>query len=155
MRYAGTLIAVTDIEKSKKFYKDILGLVVTGNFGANVTLSGGVSLQTADTWKDFIHKSSKDIVFGGSAGELYFEEDNIDLFLEKLQAMPDIQYVHPLKEHPWGQRVVRFYDPDRHIIEVGESMNLVVKRFIKSGLSIEKTAVRMDVPESYIREHLN
>ncbi|MPM38521.1 hypothetical protein SDC9_85150 [bioreactor metagenome] len=155
MNYVCTLLAVTDLEKSKKFYGDVLGLTVTGDFGANVTLSGGISLQTAGTWKDFIHKNSEDIVFGGNECELYFEEDDIDLFIEKLKAVPGIQYVHPLTEHSWGQRVVRFYDPDKHIIEVGESIGFVVKRFIKIGLSVEETAARMDVPADYVRTRLS
>ncbi|WP_330586669.1 hypothetical protein [Aminipila terrae] len=50
--------------------------------------------------------------------------------------------------------MIRFYDPDKHIIEVGENMNIVVKRFLESGLSIEDTALRMDVSISYIKSHL-
>ena len=55
-----------------------------------------------------------------------------------------------MKEHAWGQRVVRFYDPDRHIIEVGENMKTVCKRFIDSGMTPEQTAERMDVPIEYV-----
>jgi hypothetical protein len=57
-------------------------------------------------------------------------------------------------EHPWGQRVIRFYDPDRHIIEVGENMKMVVRRFLQRGLSIDETAVRMDVPVDYVKSCL-
>ena len=48
----------------------------------------------------------------------HFEEDNFDEFADKLKEC-DVEYVHPIVEHSWGQRVVRFYDPDKHIIEVG------------------------------------
>jgi len=57
---------------------------------------------------------------------------------------------YPFFEHSWGQRVVRFYDLDKHIIEVGENIIMVVKRFINAGLSIEETATRMDVPVVYV-----
>lgn len=57
-------------------------------------------------------------------------------------------------EHSWGQRVVRFYDPDKHIIEVGENIVMVVKGFLNSGLSIEETAIRMDVSVDYIESCL-
>ena len=53
--------------------------------------------------------------------------------------------------HSWGQPAVRFYDLDYHIIEVAEEINSVVKKFISSGMSIEETAVRMDVPVDYIK----
>ena len=45
MKYVCTLIAVKDIELSKKFYHDILGQDVIVDLGANVTLTGGFSLQ--------------------------------------------------------------------------------------------------------------
>ncbi len=59
-----------------------------------------------------------------------------------------------MKEHPWGQRVVRFRDPDGHIIEVGERMTAVCRRFLDSGLTPEQTASRMDVPVDYVRERM-
>jgi catechol 2,3-dioxygenase-like lactoylglutathione lyase family enzyme len=149
MKYTSTLIVVKDMEKSKTFYHDVLGLEVVSDFGANVTLTGGISLQTADTWKSFIHRQERDIIFGNNAGELYFEEDDIDAFVEKLNSF-DIDYVHPLIEHSWGQRAVRFYDPDKHIIEVGENLVMVIKRFMDSGLSASETAERMDVPVEYV-----
>ena len=62
----------------------------------------------------------------------------------------DIAYVHPVKEHAWGQRAVRFYDPDRHILEVGENMKTVCRRFLDSGLTPEQTAARMDVPLKFV-----
>ena len=42
MKYTSTLLAVTDMEKSKQFYHDVLGLDIVADFGANVTLTGGV-----------------------------------------------------------------------------------------------------------------
>lgn len=81
----------------------------------------------------------------------YIQEDNFDKFANNLRKC-DVQYIHPVKEHSWGQRVVRFYDPDRHIIEVGENMKVVCKRFIDSGMTPEQTAERMDVPVEYVNE---
>lgn len=83
------------------------------------------------------------VVFGGNVAELYFEEDDFDGFIQKMNEIADINYVHPMVEHSWGQRVIRFYDPDKHIIEVGENMLMVVRRFLNSGLSIEETAKRL------------
>ena len=144
-----TLLVVTDMDKTVAFYKNVLGLEVVLDFGANKTLTGGLALQTLETYRAFI--GTDDISFGGNDFELYFEEDDFDTFAEKLRAC-DVQYVHPVKEHPWGQRVVRFYDPDRHIIEVGENMKAVCRRFIDSGMTPEQTAARMDVPVAYVKE---
>jgi catechol 2,3-dioxygenase-like lactoylglutathione lyase family enzyme len=142
------------MEKSKRFYYEVLGLEVIVDFGANATLTGGIVLQTKDTWLTFINKQDSEIVFGGNAAELYFEEDDFDGFIQKMNSIEDINYLHPVVEHSWGQRVVRFYDPDKHIIEVGENMIMVVRRFLNSGLSIEETAIRMDVPVDYVKSCL-
>lgn len=150
MKFKNPLLVVTDMEKSKAFYKEVLGLRVTMDFGANVTLTGGVCLQTKETWIQFIHAQEADIVFGGKGTELYFEEDDFDAFAEKLEKIEYIDYVHTVLEHRWGQRVVRFYDPDRHIIEVGENMKTVCRRFLDSGMTEEETAERMDVPLKFV-----
>jgi catechol 2,3-dioxygenase-like lactoylglutathione lyase family enzyme len=147
MKYISTLIAVSDMKKSKQFYHDVLGMKVVADFGANVTLDGGLVMQTMDTWKSFIRTDK--VLLPNNAGELYFEEEDLDAFLENLKQF-DICYVHPLFEHRWGQRVVRFYDPDRHIIEVGEKLNTVILRFMEQGLSAEETAIRMDIPLDFV-----
>jgi len=154
MKFSSSLIVVSNMEKAKRFYYEVLGLEVIVDFGANVTLTGGIALQTKDTWSTFIHKKDNEIVFGGNVAELYFEEDDFDGFIQKLNDIADINYVHPMVEHSWGQRVVRFYDPDKHIIEVGENLIMVVRRFINSGLSIEETAIRMDVSVDYAKSCL-
>ena len=151
MKFKNPLLVVSDMEKSKKFYKDVLNLRVIMDFGANVTLTGGLCLQTKETWMGFIDAKEEDIIFGGNNAEIYFEEDDFDAFAEKLKGIDDIDYVHPVIEHRWGQRVVRFYDPDRHIIEVGENMKFVCRRFLDRGMTEEEVAVRMDVPLKFIQ----
>jgi catechol 2,3-dioxygenase-like lactoylglutathione lyase family enzyme len=148
MKYKGTLIAVKDMEKSKKFYNDVLSMKVVADFGANVQLDNGLFLQTENTWVKYI--GNKEVQFHHNAGELYFEEQDMDAFLKNLKDV-EVKYVHEPIEHSWGQRAVRFYDPDHHIIEVGEDIVMVVKRFFNSGMSIEQVAVRMDVPVSYVQ----
>ncbi|MDU6984715.1 MAG: glyoxalase [Terrisporobacter othiniensis] len=154
MKFSNPLIVVSDMEKSKLFYSTVLGLDVILDFGANVTLTGGIALQTKESWCNFIHKSKNEIFFGSNNSELYFEDDNFDNFILNLNQIPGICYVHPVIEHTWGQRVVRFYDPDMHIIEVGENLNKVVKRFLSKGMSAENIASRMDMPVDYVKSCL-
>lgn len=151
MELKNPLLAVADMERSLAFYETVLDLRVVLDFGANKTLTGGLCLQTLDTWRSFL--GTDQVAFGGNDAEIYFEEDRFDAFAERLSTLP-IQYVHPVKEHRWGQRVVRFYDPDRHIIEVGENLAAVCRRFLDSGLTPEQTAERMDVSLEYVRECL-
>ena len=147
MKLKNPLLVVTDIDKSVEFYKNVLGLHKIMDFGANVTLTGGLCLQSKESFKEFI--DNQNITFGSNSFEVYFEEDDFDSFAQKLETI-DIKYVHGIKEHSWGQRVVRFYDPDMHIIEVGENMKTVCKRFLDSGMAPEQVAKRMDVPLKFV-----
>ena len=152
MRLESTLIVVKDIDVSVEFYKNLLGLDVTADFGANKTLTGGLVLQSLDSWRGFIDTDR--IEFGGNCSELYFETDDFDGFAEKLKRTK-VNYLHPVKEHSWGQRVVRFYDPDGHIIEVGENIINVCQRFADSGMTAEQVAARMDVPIDFVISCIN
>lgn len=151
MKLKNPMIVVKDMEKSVLFYKEVLGLHVIMDFGANKTLTGGLCLQTLETWKDFIGTDA--VSFSGNNAEIYFEEDDFDSFAKKLNTL-EIAYVHPVKEHPWGQRVIRFYDPDGHIIEVGENMKLVCKGFLNQGMTPEQVAERMDVPLKLVKRYM-
>ena len=116
MRLRNILIVVEDIEKSKKFYHDLFGLDNEGN----VILTEGLVLQEKTIWKNFLER---DIISENNSCELYFEEKNIEAFVEKLDKLyPDIKFVNRLMTHSWGQKIVRFYDLDGNLIEVGTPM---------------------------------
>jgi hypothetical protein len=69
--------------------------------------------------------------------------------IAKLERRNDIRYIgNGVKEAGWRQRTIRFYDLDGHIIEVGENMKMVAKRFLDSGTSMSETSERMDVSMS-------
>lgn len=150
MKFVGGLLAVRDMERSKAFYQKYLGQEIIIDYGANVTLTGGFSLQTLESWRGFI--GGLDVNFKGNDTELYFEAGNFDDFLKTIG---ELELVHPPVEHSWGQRGVRFYDPDGHIIEVGEKLTAVVGRFVKAGMSAPQIAARMDVKEEYVKQWLD
>ena len=154
LKAGGPLFTVRDMERAVAFYRDVLGSEVVHDFGANVVLAGGLSLQTLETWAEFLDKSAEEIHFGGNDAEMYYIADNFDTILSILKAYPQIELVCPPVEHRWGQRAVRLYDPDGHIIEIGESLNQVAKRFRDSGLNEEGVARRMDISLEYARELL-
>ena len=120
MKLRNILIVVKDIEKSKKFYHDLFGLDMILDNDGNMILTEGFVLQDEFIWKKLL---DKDIKYESNASELYFEERNIEDFVEKLDRLyPDIKYVNRLMTHSWGQKVVRFYDLDGNLIEVGTPM---------------------------------
>ncbi len=141
MKFICPLIVVEEIEASKKFYTGILGQEITMDFGANVTFAESFAIQSKSFWTGFINKPDSEIRSQGNDAELYFEEEEYDAFVERLKTY-EVNYVHQAIEHAWGQRVVRFYDPDMHIIEVGESMMTVCCRSHAQGMTVEEIAAR-------------
>ena len=91
MRFKNPLLVVENMADAIEFYKNVLGLRVVMDFGENITLTGGVCLQTKKSWMEFINASEKDIAFGGKNAELYFEEDNFDEFAQKLKNIPNMK----------------------------------------------------------------
>lgn len=117
MRLKNVLIVVKDIEKSRKYYHDLFGLEMILDNGGNMILTEGLVLQEEKYWKAFLNK---EIVGRNNSCELYFEETDIEAFVKKLEELyPETEYVNTLMTHSWGQKVIRFYDPDGNLIEVG------------------------------------
>ena len=148
LKFKCPLLAVTDMKKAIAFYEEVIGDRVAFDFGTNVQFEGGFALQEMKKWKKMIH--TEQVGTKSNNAELYFEEKDFDAFLEYLKEFPDIQYVHPLEEAPWGQRIVRFYDPDFHIIEVGEPMETVIKRLLESGMTVEQVSEKSQYPIEYV-----
>ena len=150
MKMKNTMLIVKDMERSKKFYWEVMGLRTLVDLQIHAVLTGGLGLQTEASWQGFIEQETS---YKGNDAEIYFEEDDFEPFIEKLTKM-DIEYVHPLYTHEWGQRVVRFYDPDYHILEVGESMKIVCRRFLDAGLDEMQIAKKTSLPLKAVRAYL-
>ena len=149
LKFKCPLLAVTDMEKAVTFYEEVIGDRVAMNFGENVQFEGGFALQEMKKWKSMIHTDN--VRRKNNAVELYFEEEDFDRFLEYLKEFPEIQYVHGVEEMPWGQRIIRSYDPDFHIIEVGEPMDAVIKRMLASGMAVEQVSEKSQFPIEYVK----
>ena len=120
MKLKNVLIVVKDLEKSRQFYHDLFGLDMILDNDGNMILTEGLVLQDEKIWKEFL---KKDVIPENNSCELYFEERNIESFVDKLEKLyPSICYVNRLMTHSWGQKVVRFYDLDGNLIEVGTPM---------------------------------
>ena len=63
--------------------------------------------------------------------------------------------LHDLLEEPWGQRTIRFYDPDNNLIEVGETLETFIRRYYDSGLSLQEVSERTTVPAGVVKQVLN
>lgn len=123
MKLKNILIVVKNLEQSRKFYHDLFGLELLLDQDGNMILTEGLVLQDEKIWKKFL---GREIIPENNACELYFEEWDLDAFVRKLEALyPSVRYVNRLMTHSRGQKIVRFYDPDGNLIEVGTPMESV------------------------------
>ena len=153
MKHVCTLISVADINASRKFYEDLFGLEVFQDYGKNIAFTCGLALQQDFDW--LVDLPKEKVLKKSNNAEIVFEEQDFDGFLNKLKEYPDIEYLGEVIEHSWGQRVIRFYDLDGHIIEVGEDMKMVIKRFLDSGMTMEEVSVKMDASIEDLMKLLN
>ena len=139
IKYDSSVLFVADIQKSRAFYEAILEQKVVADFGENVAFEGGFSIFHRPYAHQVIFGREKE--FGWNNLELYFESDEIEAAVQRLEEN-GINFVHPIMEQPWGQKVVRFYDPDGHIVEIGEPLSTLVKRLKAAGMNEEQISER-------------
>ncbi len=149
MKCEGYMVITRDIAASRNFYTAVIGAQVELDIGGHVIFKEGFSLLYENDWKSFAGLRDADISYGHNTGQLVFEVDDIGRFQRHLEGFTSLRLLHPVKEHHWGRRAVRLYDPDGHVVEVGESMKVVVTRFLRQGLSPEEAAARSEFPLSF------
>ena len=153
MKFTCVVISVVDINAARKFYEDLFGLEVFQDYGKNIAFTCGLALQQDFEW--LVNLPKETVLKKSNNAEIVFEEQDFDGFLDKLSKRPNIERLGEVVEHSWGQRVIRFYDLDGHIIEVGEDMRVVIKRFLASGMTMEEVSVKMDASVEDLTKLLN
>ncbi len=151
MKFICPLITVSDIKRSREFYENLLGQKVKYDFGENVTYEGDFAIHLKSHFRELI--DNKEVKSGGNDFELYFEFDEVEQLAEKLK-VNHVKFVHEVREQPWRQKVFRFYDPDEHIIEVGESIAFLINRLHKEGLMVEKISAITNIPVEFVKQSI-
>lgn len=124
MRFINPIPFVRDIDRSREFYLNRLGLKVLQDFGSFVLFESGFAIHAGPVLEQTVwgETSLADTPYGRRNLLLYFEHDDVDAAFENIT--PHVELIHPVELQAWGQRVFRFYDPDRHAVEVGEPQSL-------------------------------
>lgn len=151
MKCEGYMLITKDIAASKEFYTQVIGAEIAHDIGKHVIFKEGFSLLLESDWRIFADLSEADLFYRHRTGQLVFEVDDIEDFGRRIEGLPGLCPLHRIKEHHWGRRAVRLYDPDGHVVEVGESMKVVVTRFLRQGLTLEEAALRSEFPLDFVR----
>jgi catechol 2,3-dioxygenase-like lactoylglutathione lyase family enzyme len=142
MKFHSAVVFVKSIEVARDFYVGMLGLKIEHDFGRNIILEGGVSLWEVQEE----HIISRELKTGGNANrfELYFETADVDAIFWKLKA-EGVVFLHELQEEPWGQHTLRFFDPDGHLVEIGEPLEVFVGNMCRQGLTPEQISEKSGI----------
>jgi catechol 2,3-dioxygenase-like lactoylglutathione lyase family enzyme len=155
LKNCSTALFVKNIEVSKMFYIDILGMTVDLDFGKNVIFKNGFAIWEIQDNHIIPSKLGLDKISDTKINrfELYFETKKLPEIYENLKKN-NIKFLHEIHEEPWGQQTIRFFDPDNHLIEIGESMRQFVSRFYNQGLTVEQVSARTSVPVEEVKRLL-
>ena len=151
MKFHSPMIIVVDIEKSKHFYENVLHETISLDLGAYAVM-GGFSMMSRETWSEQTNDNLVPEKGSAHCFELYFEESKLDDFIAEVQKNPDVSEFQPLTEAPWGQRTIRFLDPDGHVIEVSEPMEEVVLRLLGSGMTEQEASEKTMMPIDFVKK---
>jgi catechol 2,3-dioxygenase-like lactoylglutathione lyase family enzyme len=151
LKNCSTALFVKDIEDSKKFYSEILGLSIQLDFGKNVIYSCGFAIWEIQNSHIIPSVLGVNNISNSRINrfELYFETETLPQDYEHLKKN-NIPFLNEIHEEPWGQRTIRFFDPDKHLIEIGESMKQFITRFHNLGMTIEEIYKKTSVPTEEI-----
>jgi predicted enzyme related to lactoylglutathione lyase len=154
LRFVGQLLVVEEIARSRQFYEGCLGQKVRIDFGVNVEFEGGFSIHQKTHFQGLFGEGQHfPIVQKSNSGELVFDSEEIEAVQERLKRA-GAEFIHEVKEMEWGQRVMRLYDPDGHILEIGETMEASVVRLHQQGLSVEPIQHRTGMPTEFVEKAL-
>ena len=152
LKFVSPLVVVEEIARSRYFYEQLLGQKVKFDFGPNVTFQGDFAIHLQSHFQSLLGQETQyPVTKKAHWGELYFETEELEPTYQRLN-QAEVEFIHPIREQPWGQRVMRLYDPDGHVIEVGETMEAVVWRFYEQGLSIDRIMERSSMPREFVEQ---
>lgn len=149
MKLSSTVLFVKEIEPVSAFYTQNMDMEIELNLGSYVVFSGGLALWQPGKG----HAITGNLETTGESNrfELYFEYEDIPALCKKLESA-GVEFLHTVREEPWGQQTIRFFDPERNLIEAGEPPYAFVMRLYNSGMSIGQVAERTGMPQEAINQ---
>lgn len=147
MKLNSSVIFVKDIERACYFYEKVLCLKVEHDFGKNVIFEGGLAIWQLNA--EHVIAQKLQIHARCNRFELYFEDPNIEGVYNRL-LKEGVEFLHPIKQEMWGQKTIRFFDHDHHLIEIGEPLEVFVRNMYLEGLSISEIVEKSGIVQHTI-----
>jgi catechol 2,3-dioxygenase-like lactoylglutathione lyase family enzyme len=152
IKFHSSVIITRDFDKMKEFYQDILQQEIEFDFGNCIGFKCGLSIWQLQPDYPIAERLGKTYDASGNKNlELCFETASFDKVVSGLKNHK-IEYLHNIIEEKWGQKTIRFYDPENNLIEIGETIPCFVQRFYNQGMKIEEVSKRTSVPLEFIKK---
>lgn len=123
IKFINPIVFVKDVNLSKEFYTQVVDLKIVEDHGVFVLFQDHFSIHqarelTVTVWgKD---TPETDQPQGRKNLLLYFETPDLEQVFSRVCGQ--VELIHPIQTQAWGQKVFRFYDPDHHVVEIGEPL---------------------------------
>lgn len=152
------VLFVKDALKARDFYVDLLGMTVVMNNGdQNFMFKEGFAVWQIAEQNIIPQKLGMEKISDKSAPgrfELCFETGELDKIFQTLKKH-GVKFLHEINTEIWGQKTIRFYDPDNHLIEVGEAMPVFLRRvYEEEGQDLMATSRRTFTSPEVLRQLL-
>lgn len=139
--FYNTIVFVKDLQKSKAFYRDVLGLRIAQEFDTIIFFENRFVIHCVRSILKTVYKKGLMRRFFSQGAKnilIYLETDNLEEAYQNI-LNAKCKIVHPIQKQAWGQSVFRFFDPDGHMLEIGEAMHLTPEDFdMERKVEIEK-----------------
>ncbi len=77
-------------------------------------------LHRADVFYGYLDKPYSGEALGRDYLDLYFTTGALEEAEQRLREA-GVKFIHGIKKFHWGERLFRVYDPDGHIVEIGDA----------------------------------
>lgn len=152
------VLFVKDALRSRDFYAGVLGLTeIMNNGDLNFAFREGVAIWQILPGNRIPEKFGMDRITDSRVAprfEICFETESLDDVYKKVKEY-GVNFLHEINTEAWGQRTIRFLDPDGHLIEVGEAMRIFLRRvWEESDRDLAVTAERTFTSVEYLKNIL-
>jgi len=153
--FRGCVLFVTDIARSRAVYEGAFGLVPEVETPLMVAYKGGLAIWEATSARTVVYGDPMEGV--GTAtrhgAEVWFETNDPEGSSRRVAAA-GLTFLHPVREEAWGQKTFRCFDPDGHLIEVGETMAGFIRRMQEEGMDTSAIAEKTGMTKWAVQEYL-
>jgi catechol 2,3-dioxygenase-like lactoylglutathione lyase family enzyme len=115
-----SIILTKNMERAIRFYREVLGLELQKQFETVAFFQDGLVIHDEAVYLNYIGGS--DPSAAGFKAVYYYIASDIDETARLLQEK-NVEFIHRVEEQSWGERVIRFCDPDGNVIEIGDGKN--------------------------------